>query len=81
MPIFTTPEPISVAIELVVGDVRITAGDRAHTVVEVGPSDGPASRTGVPPSRPASNTRPADCSSRRRSNAVLACSARSDRST
>jgi len=39
MPIFTTPEPISVAIDLVVGNVRITAGDRADTV-EVGPSDG-----------------------------------------
>ena len=39
MPIFTTPEPISVAIDLVVGDVRITAGDRADTV-GVGPSDG-----------------------------------------
>ncbi|MGI8563487.1 MAG: DUF4097 family beta strand repeat-containing protein [Candidatus Dormibacter sp.] len=39
MPTFDTPEPISVVIELVVGDVRITASDRDNTVVEVRPSD------------------------------------------
>jgi hypothetical protein len=39
MPTFDTPEPISVAIELVVGDARITATDRADTTVEVRPSD------------------------------------------
>ncbi|GLW90444.1 DUF4097 family beta strand repeat-containing protein [Actinokineospora globicatena] len=40
MPIFETPEPISVTVELgVVGEVRITAGDRADTVVEVRPTD------------------------------------------
>jgi DUF4097 and DUF4098 domain-containing protein YvlB len=40
MPTFDTPEPISVAIDLVVGDARITASDRDDTVVEVRPSDG-----------------------------------------
>jgi DUF4097 and DUF4098 domain-containing protein YvlB len=39
MPVFETPEPISVTIELSVGDVRFTAADRADTVVEVRPSD------------------------------------------
>jgi DUF4097 and DUF4098 domain-containing protein YvlB len=39
MPTFATPEPISVTVELGVGDVRIVAGDRADTVVEVRPSD------------------------------------------
>lgn len=39
MPEFETPEPISVIIELVVGDVRIVASDRADTAVDVCPSD------------------------------------------
>lgn len=39
MPIFDTPEQISVTIELYVGNVRITATDRADTVVEVRPSN------------------------------------------
>ena len=39
MPNFETPEPISVTIELGVGDVRITASDRTDTLVEVRPSD------------------------------------------
>lgn len=39
MPTFATPEPILVDIDPVVGDVRIVAGDRADTVVEVAPSD------------------------------------------
>lgn len=39
MPTFTTPEPISATIDLVVGDARITASDRDDTVVEVRPSD------------------------------------------
>lgn len=39
MPSFDTPEPISVALELGVGAVRITAGDRADTTVDVRPSD------------------------------------------
>jgi DUF4097 and DUF4098 domain-containing protein YvlB len=39
MPIFDTPEPISVMVELGVGDLRIVATDRLNTVVEVRPSD------------------------------------------
>jgi len=39
MPTFDTPEPITVSLELGVGDVRIAAGDRRDTVVEVRPSD------------------------------------------
>jgi hypothetical protein len=39
MPKFDTPEPISVAIALLVGDIRITASDRSDTVVLVSPSD------------------------------------------
>ncbi|WP_027945878.1 DUF4097 family beta strand repeat-containing protein [Amycolatopsis taiwanensis] len=39
MPNYETPEPISVTLELGVGDVRITASDRTDTVVEVRPSD------------------------------------------
>ncbi|MBK1783400.1 DUF4097 family beta strand repeat-containing protein [Prauserella cavernicola] len=39
MPTFETPEPISATIELVVGHLRISASDRADTVVEVRPSN------------------------------------------
>lgn len=39
MPKFDTPEPISVAIALLVGDIRITASDRGDTVVLVSASD------------------------------------------
>jgi hypothetical protein len=39
MSTFDTPEPISATIDLSVGDLRITAGDRGTTVVEVRPSD------------------------------------------
>src|SRR5690349_15798228 len=39
MPTFATPAPIQATLELVVSDVRITATDRADTVVEVRPSD------------------------------------------
>jgi len=39
MPIFDTPEPISATVELVVGYLRITASERADTVVEVRPTD------------------------------------------
>ena len=39
MPTFVTPEPISVLLELGVAYVRIVAGDRPDTVVEVRPSD------------------------------------------
>lgn len=40
MPTFATPEPISVTIDLAVGDARITASDRTDTVVEVRPDNG-----------------------------------------
>ena len=46
MPTFDTPQPISVTVELGVGDLRIVASDRADTVVEVEPSD-PAKRADV----------------------------------
>jgi DUF4097 and DUF4098 domain-containing protein YvlB len=39
MPNYQTPEPISVTLELGIGDVRIAASDRTDTVVEVRPSD------------------------------------------
>ena len=39
MPTFDTPEPITATIDLAIGDVRISAGDRATTVVDVQPSD------------------------------------------
>src|SRR5690242_3581809 len=39
MPVFATPGPISVTIDLSVGDVRFVASDRTDTVVEVRPSD------------------------------------------
>lgn len=40
MPVFATPEPITVTIELRAGDVQIIATDRTDTLVEVRPSDG-----------------------------------------
>lgn len=39
MPVFETPEPISVTVELGVGYVRISASDRTDTRVEVRPTD------------------------------------------
>jgi hypothetical protein len=39
MQTFETPEPISVTVDLGVGDVRIAASDRTDTTVEVRPSD------------------------------------------
>jgi hypothetical protein len=39
MPTFKSPEPISVTLELGVGDIRIVATDRIDTVVEVRPGD------------------------------------------
>jgi Putative adhesin len=39
MPTFDTPGPIKATVDLVIGDVRISAGDRGDTVVEVRPSD------------------------------------------
>lgn len=39
MPTFETPGPISATIDVVAGDVRISAGDRGATVVDLRPSD------------------------------------------
>jgi hypothetical protein len=39
MPTFDTPEPITATIDLAMGDVRISADDRATAVVEVRPTD------------------------------------------
>ena len=39
MPRYDTPRPISVVIDIPVGDVRIAGGDRTDTVVEVRPRD------------------------------------------
>ena len=39
MQTYDTPQPISVSLELGVGDIRITASDRTDTVVEVRPTD------------------------------------------
>ena len=39
MPTFDTPEPITATVDVTVGDVRIGAGDRGDTVVDVRPSD------------------------------------------
>lgn len=39
MPNYDTPEPISVTIDLCAAQMRITASDRADTIVEVRPSD------------------------------------------
>jgi DUF4097 and DUF4098 domain-containing protein YvlB len=39
MPVFATPEPIYVTIELSMGDARIIASDRTDTVIEVRPRD------------------------------------------
>jgi DUF4097 and DUF4098 domain-containing protein YvlB len=39
MPVFATPEPITATIDASVADVRIVAGERAETTVEVAPAD------------------------------------------
>lgn len=39
MPVFDTPKPISVTLDLRAGDVRITASERSDTVVEVRPTN------------------------------------------
>jgi hypothetical protein len=39
MPTFDTPGPVSAIVDVVLGDVRISAGDRHAAVVEVRPSD------------------------------------------
>ncbi|WP_158842544.1 DUF4097 family beta strand repeat-containing protein [Saccharothrix deserti] len=39
MPSFSTPEPITLTLDVAVGDARIVAGERDDTVVEVNPGD------------------------------------------
>jgi len=39
MPTFDTPEPISVTLEVGVGDIQIVAGDRTDTIVQIHPTD------------------------------------------
>jgi DUF4097 and DUF4098 domain-containing protein YvlB len=39
MPIFTSPEPISVSLALILGKVQLAASERTDTVVEVRPTD------------------------------------------
>ncbi|WP_144121733.1 DUF4097 family beta strand repeat-containing protein [Catellatospora sichuanensis] len=39
MPTFDTPAPISATVDIILGDIRFIAGDRADTVVEVHPVD------------------------------------------
>ena len=39
MPMFATPQPITVIIDLVIADLRISASDRTDTIVEVHPTD------------------------------------------
>ena len=38
MPTFQTPAPVTATVDLALGDLRITAGDRADTVVDVRPT-------------------------------------------
>ena len=46
MPTFDTPEPIAVTLDVGVGDIRVVAGDRTDTIVDVRPSD-PAKKSDV----------------------------------
>ena len=46
MPTFETPQPIAITVDVLLGDVTITASDRTDTVVEVRPSD-PAKKDDV----------------------------------
>ena len=39
MPTFDTPEPITITVDVIVGDVKIVASDRTDTVVEIRPTD------------------------------------------
>jgi DUF4097 and DUF4098 domain-containing protein YvlB len=39
MPFFATPDPITATIDVSLADIRIVAGDRAETTVEVEPAD------------------------------------------
>ena len=39
MPTFDSPEPITATIDVYIGDVGVSAGDRRDTTIEVRPSD------------------------------------------
>jgi DUF4097 and DUF4098 domain-containing protein YvlB len=39
MPTYETPQPVTATVELLVGDLRVTAAERTDTVVEVRPGD------------------------------------------
>jgi len=39
MPVFDTPEPITVSVTLKAGDLRVVASDRADAMVTVTPAD------------------------------------------
>ena len=56
---FETPRPVLATIGLVVGELRLVAGERDTTTVEVRPSDAPTRRTSRPPRRHASSARAA----------------------
>ncbi|MFI6291074.1 DUF4097 family beta strand repeat-containing protein [Nonomuraea sp. NPDC050790] len=47
MPTFDTPEPITVRIDLPGGEVKIIAGERADTVVDIRPGDEEEEETGA----------------------------------
>ena len=71
MPTFDTPEPISVTIDLAVGDVQISAErPRRHRRRGAPQRRVQRRRTSGPPSRPGSSTPTASCWSRRRSCAA-----------
>ena len=74
MPTYSTPDPIVAVIEFEGGDARILASERDDTVVEVRPSDDPATTTSGRPSRRASSTRRAGFWSRGRSSATRSAS-------
>lgn len=50
MPVFQTPEPVSLNVEVGIGDIRIAASDRPDTVVDVHPAD-PAKKGDVDAAR------------------------------
>ena len=52
MPTFDTPESITVTLEIGVADVRITAGERTDTVVDVRPPPRPIADSTVAGPRP-----------------------------